>query len=189
MPASLRTAVAGESASAPSSTGPDLSTPAGSAPLWAGLLDRAADPATAIAELGPNAADPISFADLEEASPFWRFANVAVAKGWMKTAAGRAFRPADPITTKELHRALVYAVGLRPAARALNRIRTADGERFPVRPTFGTNVLALRLNLRHATKWEDHDVHPWTPLPRVQVAYSLYRAATQAPSTIAWLVP
>jgi cell wall-associated NlpC family hydrolase len=132
--------------------------------------------------------DPsISFADLEEASPFWRFANVAVAKGWMTTAAGQAFRPADPITTKELHRALVYAVGLRPAARALNRIRSADGERFPVPPTFGTNVLALRLNLRHATKWEDHDVHPWTPLPRVQVAYSLYRAATQAPSTIAWL--
>ncbi|HYI59121.1 MAG TPA: alpha/beta fold hydrolase [Microlunatus sp.] len=34
-------------------------------PLWAGLLERANDPATAIAELGPGAAGPISFADLE----------------------------------------------------------------------------------------------------------------------------
>jgi hypothetical protein len=34
-------------------------------PLWAGLLDRADDPATAVAELGAGAAPPISFADLE----------------------------------------------------------------------------------------------------------------------------
>lgn len=43
-----------------------VAEPAGSTrPIWAGLLDRAADPATAIAELGPGAAAPISFADLE----------------------------------------------------------------------------------------------------------------------------
>lgn len=34
-------------------------------PLWSGLLERADDQATAIAELGPDAAGPISFADLE----------------------------------------------------------------------------------------------------------------------------
>ena len=56
---------------APEPTAPDAGEP--DRPLWDGLLARADDDEIAIAELGPNAAAPISFADLEQ-----RIADLAV---------------------------------------------------------------------------------------------------------------
>jgi cell wall-associated NlpC family hydrolase len=79
----------------------------------------------------------------------------------------------------DVHRALVLARGLRPAVRGLSRIRTADGERIRVPRTFATTVLGMRMELRYPSSDEDHDVHPWTPMPRSQVAYSLWIAATE----------
>ncbi len=133
--------------------------------------------------------DPaLGFDDLETSSRFWSSANVAVSRGWMTTS-GRSFRPNDPVTTNAVHRALVLAIGLRPAVRELNAIHTADGKGFKTPGTFGTNVLALRLNLRYPSQYEDHDVNPWTPLTRAQVAYSLSRAASVAStSTIPYLL-
>ena len=52
-------------------------------------------------------------------------------------------------------------------------------------PNFGALVLGMRLGLRYNSSDESQDVGPTTPLSRAQVAYSLYRAATQ-PS---WNVP
>ncbi|HSL11856.1 MAG TPA: NlpC/P60 family protein [Actinomycetota bacterium] len=123
--------------------------------------------------------DPgVSFRDVDPSSTFWRFANVAVARGWFKAGADGAFRPDEPITMTALHRALVLARGLRPAVRGLNAIRTADGTRIRVPNAFATNVLGMRMELRYPSKYEDHDVLPWTPLPRIQVAYSLWVATT-----------
>ena len=71
----VRASVVGERPTA-DDPDPGLATPdAGDPdrPLWDGLLARADDDETAIAELGPNAAAPISFADLER-----RIAELAV---------------------------------------------------------------------------------------------------------------
>lgn len=131
--------------------------------------------------------DGLRFPDLDRSSGFWASANVAVSKGWITTRGGGAFRPNDPVTMKEVHRALVLARGLRPAVRALNAIHTADGTRLKAPSAFGTNVLGMRLGLRYPSKYQDHDVHPWTPMPRIQVAYSLHRAAIASSGTVAWL--
>jgi hypothetical protein len=133
--------------------------------------------------------DPaVSFPDLDASSSFWPFANVAVAKGWFRTGKGGSFRPDQPVTMTELHRALVLARGLRPAVRGLNAIRTADGARIRVPNAFATNVIGMRMELRYPSKYEDHDVLPWTPMPRIQVAYSLYVAAIEVDAgTVAYL--
>jgi cell wall-associated NlpC family hydrolase len=129
--------------------------------------------------------DPsIVFTDLDPTSNFWRFANVAAARGWLPRTPDGRFRPDEPVTMTQVHRALVLALGLRPAVRALNRIRTAGGVKIRVPGHFGTTALGMRLNLRYPSKYEDNDVHPWTPMPRVQVAYSLWRATTQASWTV-----
>ena len=136
---------------------------------------------------GAQADGSITFPDLDASSRFFPSANVAVSRGWFETRPDGSFDPEAPVTTSELHRALVFARGLRPAARALNDIRSADGERFDVAPTFGTNVLALRMNLRYPSRAEEYDVLPRTPLTRIQVAYSLHRAALLSSGTIAYL--
>jgi cell wall-associated NlpC family hydrolase len=120
--------------------------------------------------------DPrVSFPDLDESSPFWPFANVAVSKGWMRVARNGSFGPDEAATMSQVHRALVLAKGLRPAVRGLNTIRTADGDRIDVPKAFATNVLGMRMLLRYPSSGEEHDVHPWTPMPRIQTAYSLYQ--------------
>ena len=126
--------------------------------------------------------DPgVAFSDLDASSSFWRFANVAVSKGWIKVGGDDAFRPDEPVTMTAVHRALVLASGLRPAVRGLSAIHTADGARIKVPNAFATNVLGMRMELRYPSKYEDHDVHPWTPMPRIQVAYSLWTAASEVP--------
>jgi len=86
-----------------------------------------------------------------------------------------------------VHRALVLALGLGPAAKALNAIHTRDGVTFPHASTFGTTVLGMRLYLRYnaPSGSESMDVGPKDHMPRSQVAYSLWRATTE-PS---WAVP
>jgi len=133
--------------------------------------------------------DPaLLFTDLDPSSKFWRFANVAVSKGWMARGADGSFRPDDAVTTTQVHRALVLAVGLRPAVKALDAIRYADGTRVRVPRHFGTTVMGMRLNLRYPSKYEDHDVLPTTALSRIQVAYSLWKASVQTSGTIAYLL-
>jgi len=129
---------------------------------------------------GAEEPDPrLSFSDLDEGEAYWPFANVAVSNGWIRVGADDAFGPNEPVTMTEVHRALALARGLRPAVRGLDRIRTADGTRIRVPSSFGTTVIGMRMELRYPSQYEDHDVHPWTPMPRSQVAYSLWIAATE----------
>ncbi|HLB39958.1 MAG TPA: NlpC/P60 family protein [Actinomycetota bacterium] len=131
--------------------------------------------------------DPtIVFSDLDPSVGWYRYASVAVGHGWM-TARDGAFAPDAPVTMAMVHRALALALGLRPAAEALNDIHTRDGVTFQTAPHFGTTVLGMRLGLRYnaPTGSESRDVAPFDRMPRAQVAYSLWKATTQ-PS---WSVP
>ena len=126
----------------------------------------------------PDAAtDPdVTFPDLDRSSRYWPYANVAVSKGWIRVDRDGSFDADEPVTMSQVHRALVLAKGLRPAVRGLSSIRTADGARIRVPNAFATNVLGMRMFLRYPSSDQDHDVHPWTPMPRIQTAYSLYQA-------------
>jgi cell wall-associated NlpC family hydrolase len=127
-----------------------------------------------------------TFTDLDASSKWYRYAAIAVERGWMGARDG-VFNPTGKVTMAMAHRALVLAVGLRPAAKALNAIHTRDGVTFPTKATFGTTVVGMRLGLRYnaPTGKESMDVDPSDQLSRAQVAFSLWRATT-LPS---WVVP
>ena len=135
---------------------------------------------------GEKADGSIVFSDVDASTSWYRWAAVAVQHGWM-TAHDGVFDPDAPVTMATLHRALVLAVGLGPAAKALNGIHTRDGVHFATAPNFGTTVLGMRLQLRYnaPTGSEGMDVAPPDDLSRAQVAYSLARATTLA----SWEVP
>ena len=128
----------------------------------------------------------VVFTDVDASTPWYRWAAVAVQHGWM-TARDGVFDPDAPVTMAMLHRALALAVGLGPAAKALNDIHTRDGVHFKTAPNFGTTVMGMLLDLRYnaPTGSEGMDVAPPDDMSRAQVAYSLGRATT-LPS---WAVP
>ena len=134
------------------------------------------------------AIDPsITFTDVAAGSPAYRWANVAVQQGWLTTS-GNAFGPTDRVTPIVVHRGLVLALGLQTAATALDNLHTSTGHEFNTPANFGTTLLGMRLGLRY-NSWVDEgkDVGPTTPLNRAQVAYSLWRAATEPPHAAAHL--
>jgi cell wall-associated NlpC family hydrolase len=125
--------------------------------------------------------DPtIVFSDVDPSTSWYRYANIAVAQGWMTRTKDGGFLPDRAVTMNGVHRALVLALGLRPAAAALNAIDTGSAQGFTVPRTFGTTMLGLRLGLRYnfPSGSEASDVGPKDPLPRSYVAYSLFRATT-----------
>ena len=147
--------------------------------LFARALVRAFDPSA-------QPSGTTTFKDLDRSSKWYRYAAVAVERGWMGGPNDR-FDPTGKVSMAMTHRALVLAVGLRAAAKALNEIHTQDGVTFPTKSTFGTTVLGMRLDLRYnaPTGKESMDVGPSDELSRSQVAFSLWRATT-LPS---WVVP
>jgi NlpC/P60 family protein len=147
--------------------------------LWARALVRAF---ARDAEPDPS----ITFPDLDPSKPAHRWAAIVVQRGWMARRSGGRFAPGDAITTRALHRSLVYALGMRRTARALDRLSTADGYRFDTPVLFGVNLLAMRLGLRYNNKVDERqDVIPKEDLRRKQAAWSLYRATTLPD----WVVP
>ena len=132
-------------------------------------------------------ADPaITFPDLEPTNPFHRFAAIAVEQGWMGRGPGGRFNPDAVVTTRQVHRSLVFALGLRPTATALDDLATTDGYAFDTPKLFGATLLGMRLGLRFNNKVDEaQDVAPATRLRRKQAAWSLYRATTLP----TWVVP
>jgi NlpC/P60 family len=124
--------------------------------------------------------DPsITFDDLSSDSPYYRYANVAVQKRWMRrTENGTSFSPTLPVTTRSVHRVLVLALGLRDEAAGLDAIHTRDGRAFDTPAGFGTLLIGMRLGLRYNHSDESLDVGPDTPLSRAEVAWSLFQATT-----------
>jgi cell wall-associated NlpC family hydrolase len=124
--------------------------------------------------------DPdITFSDLPQSDPYYRFANVAVKRHWM-TRSGQAFRPDDRVSKIELDRVLVKALGLGPEIRGLDAVQTADGTRLNHPAGFPYLVLALQLGLHynHPTSNEGRELIPSEKVRRADAAYALYRAAT-----------
>ncbi len=131
--------------------------------------------------------DPsVTFTDLDPPDGAYRWAAIAVERGWMTRGRGGRFSPGDAVTARVVHRSLVRALGMGPTAAALNRLSTTDGDRFATPQTFGVNLLAMRLGLRFNNKVdESQDVTPRSKLRRKQAAWSLFRAATLE----GWVVP
>ena len=123
----------------------------------------------------------IVFPDLDASSAWYRYAAVAVRHGWIRTESGGAFGPDEGVTMAMLHRALVLALGLKPAVKALNQLHTHAGQTFRLPRNFGTTLLGMRLYLRYnaPTGSESMDVAPLDLMSRAQVAFSLWRATTQ----------
>jgi len=120
----------------------------------------------------------LTFADMVSTNGMFPFANVAVKLGWMQTDAHRNFRPKDPITMRAAQVALVRAVGLGHLATDAAKIHLRDGTTFRTPKGFGELLIGMRIGLRYNHSDESLDVLPDSPLPRSEVAWSLYRAAT-----------
>ena len=72
--------------------------------------------------------DPkLKFTDLPGTDRFFRYANVSVTAGWMQADGTGAFRPTDPVTTREVHRALVLALGMGDLAAGADALHLRDG--------------------------------------------------------------
>lgn len=133
--------------------------------------------------------DPsVTFPDLPSDDRFYAAANVAVKLGWME-ASPDGFLPNQPVTTTMVHRALVLALGLSAEAAGLDALHTRNGVVFETPPDFGTLLLGMRLGLRYNHGDDAMDVGPASPLPRAEVAWSLYRAATASSWTLNELAP
>jgi len=134
--------------------------------------------------------DPdLTFPDLPDTDRFFPFANTAVKLGWMAVDADGNFQPDDPVTTRMVHRALVLALGLGADAKGLDQLHMRDGTTLDTPQDFGTLLIGMRLGLRYNHSDESLDVGPDTPLPRAEVAWSLYRAATADPWQLDAMAP
>lgn len=145
------------------------------------LEDRRLLAKAVVMAFAPNAEiDPsITFDDLPTDSRFYRYANIAVQKRWMRaTMHGASFSPGLPVTTRGVHRVLALALGLREEAAGLDAIHTRDGREFDTPKSFGTLLMGMRLGLRYNHSNESLDVGPDTYLTRAEVAWSLYQAKT-----------
>lgn len=129
----------------------------------------------------------ITFSDLQPTESFYRWANIAVKMGWMRRSSSGGFMPDKPVTMTTVHRVLVLALGMRSTAKQLNALHTRDGVAFDTPTNFGTTLLGMQLGLRDSNDAEDdQDVHPSSPMPRKQVAYSIYRAKLVTASTVSY---
>jgi hypothetical protein len=137
-----------------------------------------------------EAIDPaLTFPDLPDSDRFFASANVAVKLGWMTVDVDSNFLPGEPVTTQMVHRALVLALGLAEDAKGLDDIHTRNGTVFETTRDFGTLLLGMRLGLRFNHGDESLDVGPDASLPRSEVAWSLFRAATTEQWQIDSLTP
>lgn len=128
----------------------------------------------------PNERTPkVKFKDLKPSDKFYRYAAIAVKKGWIKTHGNGRFGPKDSIKVMTFDRALVLAKGLARPARALAKIRTKNGHRFKVRDAFPYLQLAKTLALHYNHDDEGADLMPSSYIPRAEVAWALWRAKTE----------
>jgi NlpC/P60 family/S-layer homology domain len=121
----------------------------------------------------------LSFPDLAPDDRFFPFANAVVAAGWMQTGQDGSFRPSRAVTTREVHRAIVLAIGFEDLAAGADALHLGDGTPIATPKDFGTLLIGMRIGLRYNHGDESLDVGPDEPLSRAEVAWSLFRAATR----------
>lgn len=117
----------------------------------------------------------ITFNDLPADDPFYPYANVAVKKRWMTKFKGN-FNGDRAVKTIQVHRALVYALGLKSTADAIDGVSSSNGYVFVHKAQLGSMNLGMHLYLRYNHPDESLDVGPYDKLSRAEVAWSLYRA-------------
>jgi len=121
----------------------------------------------------------LSFPDLPSDDRFFRFANATVAAGWMQADDDGSFLPTQPVTTREVHRAIVLAIGFGDLAAGADALHMRDGTPIATPKDFGTLLIGMRIGLRYNHSDESLDVGPDDPLSRAEVAWSLFRAAAR----------
>jgi cell wall-associated NlpC family hydrolase len=124
-----------------------------------------------------TASPNITFTDLPPDDPFFPYASIAVRKRWMGKIDG-GFRPDAGVRTVAVHRALVWALGLRDAALGLDGVATADGVALAHPRNLGALNIGMLLYLRHNHGTESMEVGPKSRLSRAEVAWSIDRADT-----------
>lgn len=140
---------------------------------------------SAVRAFAPNEnPDPdIHFDDLPKSSNFWDFASVAVKLGWIDKVGGK-IKPDDGVSMQVVHRVLTLALHLRGPITGIDELRTKNGIRFKTSPYTGSTMIGMRIGLRFNHGNERMDVTPTSKLPRSEVAWSLYRAATASSYTL-----
>jgi NlpC/P60 family/S-layer homology domain len=125
--------------------------------------------------------DPtITFDDLPPDDPFYPYANVAVKLDWMRKSKG-GFNPDGTVTFKKMDRALVMALGLQAPMDGLDAIHQEDGTAYDTPSKFGAMQLARWLDLHYNHDDESMDLQAKSKVPRDEVAWSVYEAATLDP--------
>ena len=85
----------------------------------------------------------ITFPDLDPTQSFYKWANIAVQKGWMRPVSDGRFLPDKPVTMVTVHRSIVLALGMRSTANQINHLRTRDGVAFATPRTWGRPTSAI----------------------------------------------
>jgi hypothetical protein len=119
----------------------------------------------------------IHFTDLPDSDPFFHYANIAAKLGWMGHRKDH-FDPSGAATPVMVHRALVYALGLKKVADGAADIHTTNGRGFRHPVGYGALLIGAVLGLRFNHDDEAQDVGPSDPLIRAEVAWSLSKAST-----------
>src|SRR6185295_5271216 len=69
--------------------------------------------------------DPdLTFSDLPKTSSWYRYANVAVSKGWMSAPGGK-FNLSGTVTKTDLNAAIARVFAVTPTVKAINEISTS----------------------------------------------------------------
>lgn len=122
--------------------------------------------------------DPdIAFSDLPGTSSWYRYANVAVSRGWM-SAPGGAFDPAGTVTKTQLNVAIARVFQMLPTVRGVNTISSSDGYRFRHSSALGYHTVAHHLrtyfNFPNSMRYE---IFPTQRIKRGEFAYALAKLA------------
>ena len=128
---------------------------------------------------GPQQDASLSFPDLPSEDRFFRFANAAVSAGWMQADEDGSFRPRQAVTPREVHRAIVLAIGFGDLAAGADALHLRDRTPIATPKDFGTLLIGMRIGLRYNHGDESLDVGPDDALSRAEVAWSLFRAANR----------
>jgi len=122
--------------------------------------------------------DPsVTFSDLPSTSSWFRYAQVAVSRGWLSAPGGK-FDPSGTVTKKQLNVAVARVLQMLPTVAAINAISSSDGYVFKHANTFGYATVAHQLrtyfnipNTLHREIW------PTTLIRRGEFAYALSQLA------------
>ncbi len=119
----------------------------------------------------------LTFTDVPTSSWMYRYANVAVTKGWL-TAPNGVFDPKGLVNKLALDVAITRALGLVKAAGNINKMQTSDGYVFKHTSAFGYTTIGQRLHLYYnfpnAMRYE---IYNSSVIKLGEFAYALWQAA------------